>query len=121
MSLGRGHDEAASTRVGETAVWIQLKLQEGTSDATRGCPAGVMLTETSSKQEKLTEGTAFSLERQRGADNIKPFSVLRLAASLWCCPREECNGEPTEQKDSLQSIAEYHKAEHQDGFAVERR
>lgn len=80
-----------------------------------------MLTETSSKQEKLTGGTAFSLERQRGADSIKPFSVLRLAASLWCCPREECNGEPAEQKYSLQSIAEYHKAERQGGFGAARR
>lgn len=47
-------------------------LLEGTSDVTRRCLAGVMLTETSSKQEKLTEGTAFALEWQRGADRIKP-------------------------------------------------
>ena len=40
-------------------------LQEGTLDVTGRCHAGVMFTETSSKQGKLTEGTAFSLEQQR--------------------------------------------------------
>lgn len=86
-------------------------LLEGTSGVTRRCLAGVMLTETSSKQEKLTEGTAFSLERQTGADRIKPSLSSSLAASPWCCPPEESHREPAKHKYSLQSITKYREVE----------
>lgn len=84
-------------------------LQEGT-EATGRCLAGMMLTETSSKQEKLTEGKAFSRShREEQIVRVKPCSILQPHSLPLELPTWRAQQGPAQQKWGLQRIADYHK------------